>query len=185
MRRANLKEISPEMLSKDTLLFFLLFTYNSTGEQDFCSDFNESFGTPLENRTLVGYVIKSLLTRGIFSCNHQCLSLSSCSSYNYQASTTRGGLCELNGANGNIHQHLVKRHGFVFVLVRRKIKVTKFFLYFLDLACFKNCLHCRATQVSLNNRCYLWSTLIRRGLERYWRFLSPQLIASALQYLYC
>ena len=143
MRRADLKEISPEMLSKDTLLFFLLFTYNSTGEQDFCSDFNESFGTPLENRTLVGYVIKSLLTRGIFSCNHQCLSLSSCSSYNYyQASTTRGGLCELNGANGNIHQHLVKRHGFVFVLVRRKIKVTKFFLYFLDLACFKNCLHC-------------------------------------------
>lgn len=173
------------MLSIDTLLFFLLFTYNSTGEQDFCSDFNESLGTPLENRALVGYVIKSLLTRGIFSCNHQCLSLSSCASYNYQASTTRGGLCELNGANGNIHQHLVKRRGFVFVLMRRKIKVTKFFLYFLDLACFKNCLHCLRHKSIWITVIICDQTLICRGVERSWRFLSPQLIASALQYLYC
>lgn len=118
------EEISPEMRSKNTLLLFLLFTYNSSGEQDSCSDSTESFGTPFQNRALVGYVIKSSLTRGILSCSHKCLSLSSCSSYNYQASATQGGVCELNGGNGNIHQNLVKRHGFVFVLVRRKVKVT-------------------------------------------------------------
>lgn len=118
------EEISPEMRSKNTLLLFLLFTYNSSAEQDICSDSTESFGTPFKNRALVGYVIKSSLTRGILSCSHKCLSLSSCSSYNYQASATQGGVCELNGGNGNIHQNLVKRHGFVFVLVRRKVKVT-------------------------------------------------------------
>ena len=121
---ANLKEISPEMLSKHTLLFFLLFAYSAIGEQDFCPDFTESFGTPLQNRALVGYVIKSSLTRGVFSCNHKCLSLSSCSSYNYRASAAQGGLCELNGENGNIHQNLVKRNGFVFIPVQRKVKVT-------------------------------------------------------------
>ena len=118
------EEISPEMRSKNTLLLFLLFTYNSTGEQDICSNSAESFGTPFENRALVGYIIKSLLTRGILSCNHKCLSLSACSSYNYQASATQGGVCELNGGNGNIQQNLVKRDGFVFVLLRRKVKVT-------------------------------------------------------------
>lgn len=121
------------MGSKNTLLFFLLFTYNSIGEQDFCSDSTESFGTPFQNRALVGYIIKSLVTRGILSCNHKCLSLSSCSSYNYQASATQGGVCELNGGKGNIHQNLVKRHGFVFVLVRRKVKVTGI-LYFKTMA---------------------------------------------------
>ncbi|XP_020605878.1 uncharacterized protein LOC110044658 [Orbicella faveolata] len=113
------------MGSKSSLLFFLLFTYNSIGKQDFCSDSTESFGTPFQNRALVGYIIKSLVTRGILSCNHKCLSLSSCSSYNYQASATQGGVCELNGGKRNIHQNLVKRHGFVFVLVRRKVKITQ------------------------------------------------------------
>ena len=111
------------MRSKNSLLLFLLCTYYSTGEDDFCSDSTESFGTPFQNCALVGYIIKSLLTRGILSCNHKCLSLSSCSSYNYQASATQGGICELNGGNGYIHQNLAKRHGFVFVLVRRKVKV--------------------------------------------------------------
>lgn len=138
------------MLSKNTLLFFLLFTYYCIGEQDFCPESTESFGTPLQNGALVGYVIKLLLTRGIFSCAHKCLSLTSCSSYNYQTSAAQHGVCELNGGNGNIHQNLVKRHGFAFVLVRRKIKVTigfsilklRNFLYLLwFLAYFKNCLH--------------------------------------------
>jgi len=62
------------MLSKNTLLFFLLFTYYCIGEQDFCPESTESFRTPLQNGALVGYVIKSLLTRGIFSCAHKCLS---------------------------------------------------------------------------------------------------------------
>ena len=113
------------MRSKNTLLVFLLFTYNSTGEQDSCSDSTDSFGAPFQNRALVGYVIKSLSTRGILSCNHKCLSLSSCSSYNYQASATQGGVCELNGGNGaDILKNLAERHGFVFVFVRRKLKVT-------------------------------------------------------------
>ena len=118
------EEISPEMRSKNTLLLFLLLRYNSTGEQDSCSDSKESFGTPFQNRALVGYIIKSFLTQGILSCSHKCLPLSSCSSYNYQASATQGGVCELNGGNVNIRQNLVKRHGFVFVLVQRKVKVT-------------------------------------------------------------
>ena len=121
------------MCSKNTLLFFLLFTYNAIGVQDFCSDSTESLGIPFQNRALVGYTIKSLLTRGILSCNHKCLSLSSCSSFNYQASATQGGVCELNGGNGNSLQNLVKRHGFVFVLVPRKVKVSGI-LYFKTMA---------------------------------------------------
>ena len=111
------------MRSKITHLFFLLLTYYAIGEDDFCSDSSESYGTPFQNRALFGYSIKSLSTQGILSCNHKCLALPSCSSFNYQASAVQGGICELNGGIGYSYQNLVKRLGFVFVRVRRKVKV--------------------------------------------------------------
>lgn len=86
--------------------------------EDFCR-VSKSF--LLYNHVLVGHVIKTLLTRGIFSCAHKCLSLSSCSSYNYETSAMRYGVCELNGASaGGKQQNLTEKYGFAFAQIQRK-----------------------------------------------------------------
>lgn len=102
------------------LLFFVPQFCLCDGE-DFCREATSS--QILHNHALLGHVIKSLLTRGIFSCAHKCLSLTSCSSYNYQTSATQDGICELNAAGGNEDSHwknVTGKHGFAFAKVRRK-----------------------------------------------------------------
>ncbi|CAH3031027.1 unnamed protein product, partial [Pocillopora meandrina] len=72
------------------------------------------------NRVLIGQVIKSLFTRGgILSCAHRCLSLPSCSSYNYQMSESDYGNCELNGGKEGDQENLVERAGYVFARQRK------------------------------------------------------------------
>lgn len=86
-------------------------------DEDFCREARSSI---LPNHVLVGYVIKSLLTRGIFSCAQKCLSFSLCSSCNYQTSAAKDGVCELNGGSGDNHQSLTEKHGFTFAQVRQE-----------------------------------------------------------------
>ena len=103
------------------IIFVLLFSRYCFGDKDVCPEVKESLGSLLYNRILVGHVIKTLLTRGIFSCAHKCLSLFSCSSYNYETSATQDhGVCELNNASGDYRQNLTERLGFVFAEIQRK-----------------------------------------------------------------
>lgn len=117
-----------KMFSKTTVLLLLLFSYHCSADQLSCRHSVESFDSPLNNRVLIGQVIKSLFTRGgILSCAHRCLSLPLCSSYNYQTSeaTDYGRVCELNGGNEDDRQNLVERAGYVFARKRRNTeKVT-------------------------------------------------------------
>jgi len=103
------------MKIKVYLLF--LFPCFSLCNDDFCRETNSSL---LYNRILVGYVIKTLLTRGIFSCAHECLSLSSCSSYNYETTAVQDGVCEINGSPGaDEQQNLAEKYGFAFAKIQR------------------------------------------------------------------
>ncbi|XP_022804701.1 uncharacterized protein LOC111341920 [Stylophora pistillata] len=107
------------MFSKITIILFFLFSYYCYGDEACCGRFMESFDSLLYNRVLIGRVIKSLFTRrGIFSCAYRCLSLPSCSSYNYQTLESDYGVCELNGKEGG-QETLKERAGFVFARRRK------------------------------------------------------------------
>ena len=113
-------EILTKMLSKSTVLLYFLFSYYGYGDEFYCGRFRESFDSLLYNRVLIGQVIKSLFTRGgILSCAHRCLSLPSCSSYNYQMSESDYGVCELNGGKEGVQENLVEKVGYVFARLRK------------------------------------------------------------------
>ena len=103
------------MKIKVYLLF--LFPCFSLCNDDFCRETNSSL---LYNRVLVGYVIKTLLTCGIFSCVHKCFSLSTCSSYNYETAAVQDGVCELNGGPGaDKQQKLAEKYRFACAQIQR------------------------------------------------------------------
>ena len=113
-------KILTKMLSKSTILLYFLFSYYGYGDEFYCGRFRESFDSLLYNRVLIGQVIKSLFTRGgILSCAHRCLSLPSCSSYNYQMSESDYGVCELNGGKEGVQENLVEKVGYVFARLRK------------------------------------------------------------------
>ena len=108
------------MLSKSAVLLYFLFSYYGYGDEFYRGRFRESFDSLLYNRVLIGQVIKSLFTRGgILSCAHRCLSLPSCSSYNYQMSESDYGICELNGGKEGDQENLVEKAGYVFARQRK------------------------------------------------------------------
>lgn len=99
-------------------LFFLVqFLFPRFSRTEFCY---ESQGLILDNTILIGHRYKSLLTRGILSCGHKCLADPMCSSYNYQTSAIKDGVCELNENNLEGKKRFEKRRGFVFVRMKRK-----------------------------------------------------------------
>ena len=105
------------MFSKKIIICFVLFSYYCYAHERSCQQYTESFDSLFYNRVLIGQVIKSLFTRGgILSCAHRCLSLPSCSSYNYQMSESDHGVCELNGGKEGDQENLVERAGYVFAL---------------------------------------------------------------------
>lgn len=97
----------------------LLFLVPRVGfcDEDFCRETTSSIWY---DHSLIGHVIKSLLTRGIFACAHKCLSFPRCSSYNYETSAAQDGVCELNGGSGSDYPNVTEKHGFAFVQVRKE-----------------------------------------------------------------
>ena len=108
---------------KIEILFLFLVTGACFCDEDFCR--GETTSSIWYDRALIGHVIKSLLTRGIFACAHQCLSLSGCSSYNYETSAPQDyGVCELNGeSQSDYPTDITGKRGFAFALVRKTPKV--------------------------------------------------------------
>ena len=82
--------------------------------------FYESQGSILDNKVLIGYTYKSLLTRGIFSCGRKCLADPVCKSYNYQTSAIKDGVCQLNKNSIEGKETFEERRGFAFVRMMRK-----------------------------------------------------------------
>ena len=108
------------MFSKKIIICFVLFSYYCYAHERSCQQYTESFDSLFYNRVLIGQVIKSLFTRGgILSCAHRCLSLPSCSSYNYQMSESDYSNCELNGGKEGDQENLVERAGYVFARQRK------------------------------------------------------------------
>lgn len=99
-------------------LFFLVqFLFPHFSRTEFCY---ESQGLMIHNTILIGHTYKSLLTRGILGCGHKCLADPKCTSYNYQTSATKDGVCELNENSIEGGELVEERPGFVFVRMRRK-----------------------------------------------------------------
>lgn len=116
LKKSVFAKIGPDMKIAELFPLFLVARF-CLCDEDFCRETTSSI---LYNHALIGHVIKSLLTRGIFSCAHKCLSLSTCSSYNYQTSATQDGVCELNGGSEDDHQKLTEKTGFAFAQVRQE-----------------------------------------------------------------
>ncbi|KAL9978732.1 hypothetical protein ACROYT_G016287 [Oculina patagonica] len=101
-------------------IFFLVqFLFPHFSRTEFCF---ESQGLMIHNKILIGHTYKSLSTRGIFGCGHKCLADPKCTSYNYQTSAIKDGVCELNENRIEGKEHFEERSGFVFVRMRRKTK---------------------------------------------------------------
>lgn len=99
-------------------LLFLAGLLSNIGAEDFCQETKSSI---LHDHVLIGHVISSLATRGILSCAQRCLSLTSCSSFNYQTSAARHGICELNdNQDGDVRSKVALKHGFAFGRIHRK-----------------------------------------------------------------
>ena len=97
------------------LVQFLIAHFSRT---EFCYESQGSIHD--NNRALVGHTYKSLLTRGIFSCGHKCLADPMCTSYNYQTSAIKDGVCQLNENSVEEKETFEERRGFVFVRMMRK-----------------------------------------------------------------
>lgn len=104
----------------EVVLFFLVPGACFCDEAGFCREATSSIWY---DHALIGHVIKSLLTRGIFACAHKCLSVSRCSSYNYETSAQGHGVCELNDGSESKYPNITEKHGFAFSQVQKKIKV--------------------------------------------------------------
>lgn len=106
---------------KIDVLFLILVSGAYLCNADFC---REATSSTWYDHALIGQVIKSLLTRGIFACAHKCLSLSGCTSYNYETAAPQDyGVCELNGGSISDYPNISRKRGFAFAQVRKTIKV--------------------------------------------------------------
>ena len=107
---------------KIKVLFLFLVPGAYLCDADFC---REATSSTWYDHALIGHVIKSLLTRGIFACAHKCLSLPDCTSYNYETSAPQDhGVCELNSAGSRSdYPNITRKHGFAFAQVPKTIKV--------------------------------------------------------------
>ena len=102
----------------EVLLLFFVGRMSGHGAEDFCLETKSSI---LHDHVLVGHVITSLVTRGFLSCAQRCLSMSPCSSFNYQTSAVRDGICELNNnEDGAVRSKVTPKHGFAFGQIQRK-----------------------------------------------------------------
>ena len=97
-----------------SLVQFFLPYFSQT---EFC---HESQGSILYNQVLIGHAYKYLLTRGILNCGQRCLADTQCTSYNYQTSAIKDGVCELNEKRIDTRELFEEKRGFVFVRMRRR-----------------------------------------------------------------
>ena len=100
-----------------TLYFLVQFLLPYLSRTEFCL---ESQGSILYNQVLIGHVYKNFLTRGIFNCGQRCLADTRCVSYNYQTSTIKDGVCELNEKRIEAKELFEEKQGFAFVRMRRR-----------------------------------------------------------------
>ena len=100
-------------------LYFLVqfFLPYYLGRTEFC---HESQGSILYNQVLIGHAYRYFLTRGILSCGQRCLADTQCTSYNYQTSAIKDGVCELNEKRIETKELFEEKRGFVFVRMRRR-----------------------------------------------------------------
>jgi len=99
------------------LLFFVQFILPYFSQTEFC---HESQGSILYNQVLIGHAYKSFLTHGILNCGQRCLADTKCTSYNYQTSAIKYGVCELNEKRMERKELFEEKRGFAFVRMRRK-----------------------------------------------------------------
>ena len=99
------------------LLFFVQFLLPYFSQTEFS---HESQGSILYNQVLIGHAYKSIFTRGIFNCGQRCLADTRCTSYNYQTSAIKDGVCELNENRIERKELFEEKRGFAFVRMRRK-----------------------------------------------------------------
>lgn len=100
----------------------------------------EAEGSITYGRALVGYVITSFETRGFLSCGHECLSYSSCKSYNYHPTSKERGFCELNDNEGELEADFISLQGSVFAkLTRQEVRHKLLFVKLAILIYFCNC----------------------------------------------
>lgn len=102
-----------------TLYFLVQFLLPYLSRTEFCF---ESQGSILYNQVLIGHAYKNFLTRGIFNCGQRCLADTRCASYNYQTSTIKNGVCELNEKRIEAKELFEEKRGFAFVRMRRRTK---------------------------------------------------------------
>lgn len=100
-----------------TLYFLVQFLLPYLSRTEFCF---ESQGSILCNQVLIGHAYKNFLTRGIFNCGQRCLADTRCASYNYQTSTIKDGVCELNEKRIEAKELFEEKQGFAFVRMRRR-----------------------------------------------------------------
>ena len=100
-----------------TLYFLVQFLLPYLSRTEFCF---ESQGSILYNQVLIGHAYKNFLTRGIFNCGQRCLADTRCVSYNYQTSTIKDGVCELNEKRIEAKELFEEKQGFAFVRMRRR-----------------------------------------------------------------
>ena len=99
------------------LLFFVQFLLPYFSQTEFCL---ESQGPILYNQVLIGHSYKSIFTRGILNCGQRCLADTRCTSYNYQTSAIKDGVCELIENHCERKELFQEKRGFAFVRTRRK-----------------------------------------------------------------
>ena len=88
--------------------------------------FTGAFITRL-NRACKKQPLRRLSVDGLLSCGHACMKLLQCSSFNYEISALKQGLCELNeiGISTDLKEDLLEeRPGFIYVQPERDVVVS-------------------------------------------------------------
>ena len=91
---------SPVAMERNKILLFILFqttvVFSAEGNSE--SDSHSSYFKTLENKQLLGYVVKRFDSPSLLSCGQQCLRNAWCTSTNFKLSSKKDGegTCELN-----------------------------------------------------------------------------------------
>lgn len=96
--------------------------------------YRESTGMVNKNYVYKASPLASKVTDSFFDCNHFCLSLPDCFSFNYESSAEARGLCELHSFHDNVgkeEKSLTFKPGFVFVQTDKHVSVCVYVSLFL------------------------------------------------------
>ena len=113
------------MEAKNLLLFFLLICVMNVAIFDTAKDATFSRSTyfkTLENKRLLGHVVKRFESPSLMSCSHSCLRNTWCASTNFKlfSENNNKGICELNKYSSfplDSESSLNNQHGVVFSMI--------------------------------------------------------------------